>query len=563
MKKPIVNVNDIIKITSSDVLFNDTFLITKIQDNDVSIKSSLYEHVLIIDGDKVSNPTITSLEIISGIGAQGYANYNKLNLNETVTVEFNNSTDAVSGQIISINEDVITIKPTILRDDILQSSDNIIIDFAYNGLPTNIKAINLVENKNVDIALKPVDVTKINEPDVGPGSEYNDEYEYVNDDNGDESADKLHEILDSANIIFGDLISQDETIAEELSDDNRRYDIDKQLTDMLDGMFANTPSNERDSKTIFEINKTILRFKQLRDTFSEFDRDGIINSATKHDIGYKPSVDIIKNLDKRLYWLLPNVTNTKKVYPDNFSEDDAVMMKVSDIAESDIETEVKRFNGIVDRFKLSAIDIKELLNGISEFTCPFSEPHSNNSVISRNIVKSDLLCIVDNIPGMMESSVYARNTSKGGNNERIFSKKMAMQTYNTGITQPRVNKVGGNITVSIEPVTESETANITSITMLPLTEGILNFSRINLTSLNILDRSNINKHFINMWKVLETYIETEVDNQTNISYDNVCVFKIPKNSDIYSNTPSGYELFLNRIIPSNEDMIANIKPNIS
>ena len=42
MKKPIVNVNDIIKITSSDVLFNDTFLITKIQDNDVSIKSSLY-----------------------------------------------------------------------------------------------------------------------------------------------------------------------------------------------------------------------------------------------------------------------------------------------------------------------------------------------------------------------------------------------------------------------------------------------------------------------------------------------------------------------------------------
>ena len=147
----------------------------------------------------------------------------------------------MSGQIISINEDVITIKPTILRDDILQSSDNIIIDFAYNGLPTNIKAINLVENKNVDNALNPVDVTKINEPDVGPGSEYNDEYEYVNDDNGDESVDKLHEILDSANIIFGDLISQDETIAEELSDDNRRYDIDKQLTDMLDGMFANTP----------------------------------------------------------------------------------------------------------------------------------------------------------------------------------------------------------------------------------------------------------------------------------------------------------------------------------
>ena len=203
MKKPIVNVNDIIKITSSDISFNDIFLITKIQDNDVSIKSSLYEHVLIIDGDKVSNPTITSLEIISGIGAQGYANYNKLNLNETVTVEFNNSTDAVSGQIISINEDVITIKPTILRDDILQSSDNIIIDFAYNGLPTNIKAINLVENKNVDNALNPVDVTKINEPDVGPGSEYNDEYEYVNDDNGDESVDKLHEILDSANIIFG------------------------------------------------------------------------------------------------------------------------------------------------------------------------------------------------------------------------------------------------------------------------------------------------------------------------------------------------------------------------
>ena len=558
MKKPIVNVNDIIKITSSDISFNDIFLITKIQDNDVYIKSSLYSHILIIDGDKVSNSAITSLDIISGIGAQGYADYNKLNLNETVTIEFNNSTDGLTGKIISINDDVITIEPAILRDNILQSNDNIIIDFSYKGLPDNIKSINIVENNDIERGLNPINVTKINEPE----SEYNDEYDEY-DDNDDITSDKLHEILDSANIIFGDLISKDETSTEEVSDDNRRYDIDKQLTDMLDGMFANTSSDERGSKTILEINKTILRFKQLRDTFSEFDNDGIIISATKHGIGYKPSVDVIKNLDKRLYWLLPNVTNTKRVYPDNFSEDDAVMMKVSDITESVIETDVKQFNGIFDRFKTSAIDLKELLNGINDFTRPFTEPHSNKNVISHNMVKSDLLCIVDNIPGMMESSVYARNTTKGGKNERVVSKKMALQTYNTGITQPRVNKIGGNITVSIEPVTESEFASITSITMLPLTEGILNFSRINLTSLNILDRANINKHFINMWKVLDTYIETDVDNQTNISYDNVCVFKIPKNSDIYSNTPRGYELFLNRVIPSTEDMIENIKPNLS
>ena len=553
MKKPIVNVNDIIKITSSDILFNDIFLITKIQDNEVSIKSRLYEHVLIIDGDKVSNSTITSLEIISGIGAQGYANYNKLNLNETVTVEFNNSTDNLTGKIINISDDVITIKPVILSENTLQSKENIVIDFAYNGLPDNIKSINII-GKPIENILEPEPVNQV----LGENEEAGEDYDnYV-----DADADKLHEILNSANIIFGDLIGHDETITVEVSDVSRRYDIDKQVNDMLDGMFAYIRPDERDSTAISKINKTILRFKQLRDTFSEFDTDGIINSAIKHSIGYKPSVNVIKNLNKRLYWVLPNVTNTKRVYPDTFSDDDSLMMKVSDTTESVIETEVKQFNMIADRFAKSSIDLNEMLNGINEFTCPFSQPHSNERVISSNTVKSDLLCIVDNISGI-QSSVYARNMSKGGQNKPSFLKNMAVQIYNTGITRPRVNKVGVNIHVTIEPITESDFASITSITMLPLTEGVLNFSRINLKSLNILDRVNMNKHFINMWKVLDTYIETDVDDNTNISYNNVNVFKVPENSNIYANTPTGYELFLNRIIPSIEEMINTIKPNIS
>ena len=550
MKKPIVNENDIIKITSSDTSFNGIFLVNKIKDNDVYIKSSLYSHILIIDGDKVSNVNITSLEIISGIGAQGYVNYTKINLNDRLNIEFNNSTKVTIGKIVNINNDIITLEPEIV-DDVQPA--NIIIDFEYSGLPDNIKSLKVV-GKDIERDIE----RDIDSPIIQQFNE--DGY---TDINVDEKSNELQKDLDLANDIFGDFIGQYD-LDDDMSDNTRRYDIDKQLTDMLDGMFARTPHNERDSKTILEINTTILRFKQLREMFSEFDENGIINSAIKHDTGYKPSITTIKNLDKRLYWLFPNVTNTKKIYPDKDTSSDelSVEFKLNDITQSDIGNDVIQFNEIADKFKSSAIDLRGLLHGINEFTCPFSDPHSNKHVISNNTVKSDLLCIVDNISGM-QSSVYARDTTNGGKNERKFLKEMTMQMYNTGITQPIVNKVGDITTVSIGLVTESESANITSITMLPLTDGVLNFSRINLATPSIIDRVNMNMNFINMWKMLGAFVETEVSEQTNISYDNVTVFKIPENSDIYSNTPTGYELFLNRIIPSTEVMIANIKPNLT
>ena len=517
MKKPIVNENDIIKITSSDISFNGIFLVNKINGNNVYIKSSLYSHMLIIDGDKVSNLNIKSLEIISGIGAQGYVNFNKLNLNDKINIEFNPTDGPASmtiGKIVDINNDVIIFEPALV--DNIQPA-NITIDFEYSGLPGNIKSINVVGVVGVVDNIARV----IDDLPMEPVNE--DGYIDSNDSN-DSNSIKLQENLDLANAIFGEFISPDDS-TDDVSENTRRYDIDKQLTDMLDGLFANTPHDERDSKTILEINKTIIRFKQLREIFSEFDDNGIINSATKHETGYKPSVNTIKNLDKRLYWLMPNVTNTKKIYPDTdaFSDEMDVKLKLNGIAESSIVSDVEHFTEIVDNFKSSSITLRDLLHGINEFTCPFNDAYSDKRKISTNNVKSDLLCIVDNMSGM-QSSVYAHDTSKGGKNERKFFETMTTQMYNTGITQPVINKVGEVTTVSIRLVTESDSANITSITMLPLTEGILNFSRINLTTPSILDRAHMNMHFINMWKVLDSFVETEVSDKTNITYDNVTVF---------------------------------------
>ena len=61
----------------------------------------------------------------------------------------------------------------------------------------------------------------------------------------------------------------------------------------------------------------INRFKELREMYSKFDKNGFVSMAIKHNETHKPLIDSINNLNQHLYWILPVSRNIKKIYDKN------------------------------------------------------------------------------------------------------------------------------------------------------------------------------------------------------------------------------------------------------
>ena len=85
---------------------------------------------------------------------------------------------------------------------------------------------------------------------------------------------------------------------------------------MLDDLLSRIPNNERTKDKIYEINKNIIRFKELRQQFSNYEIDGNIeNPKYKHkNKDYKPLVESLLKMKQKLLWLVPIIQVQKKIY---------------------------------------------------------------------------------------------------------------------------------------------------------------------------------------------------------------------------------------------------------
>ena len=97
-------------------------------------------------------------------------------------------------------------------------------------------------------------------------------------------------------------------------ENQQRFGIEKQTTDMLDEMLSNIPNVERTSAVLNEIHTEIERYKQLRTEFSVFDTRGNALMPAVQGADFKPLVNSLQALDQKLFWLLPVVRETKKLY---------------------------------------------------------------------------------------------------------------------------------------------------------------------------------------------------------------------------------------------------------
>ena len=122
----------------------------------------------------------------------------------------------------------------------------------------------------------------------------------------DEEENKQN-IIEADNIIFGEELGEIKQEVE-VEESEKRFGLTNQLNDLLDDLLSTIPTYKRTPKELRNIHILIERYRELREKYSYVDELGNTNAVVEKGNMYKPVVESIKSLNKKLYWLLPRST---------------------------------------------------------------------------------------------------------------------------------------------------------------------------------------------------------------------------------------------------------------
>ena len=337
--------------------------------------------------------------------------------------------------------------------------------------------------------------------------------------------DKLQSLFkEIQNVVLGEDLGQISEVVE-LSSDKHRFGIDSQTNSLLDDLLATIPASDRTRSKLNEIHTMIERFKQLRTMFSDFDRFGNITNPVIHGAQYKPLVNELKHLSKKLYWLLPVAVNKRKV----FDIEREIADEVNDVTATTLAELRIQEDQIINTYDENNIPEGQnkytfLLQNLNQYLTPFNPPTYPENQIINKTVGADIPVVIDN-----QEDFYASTAS----NNDILRTRFVMQNYNKGITHLEVSdRTSNQLETTSTTIVPGDNLSLKSILMLP--EPVIRFSHINLPATDILTKSDFSRHFINYWKYL--------NNDTFVDTVNIETFVTP-NVEEYQDTDAPDELF--------------------
>lgn len=135
-------------------------------------------------------------------------------------------------------------------------------------------------------------------------------------------------LLDADQIQIGeelDVLVQTVDIPEE----NRRFNLEKQCDDLLDTLITNIPAPEKSRSVLANIQRMVVRFRELRHYFSRFDGNGNPAIPPPKSALYRPLVESLMRMDHALRWILPIVKTRKVIYDIPIDERIAAEMDIA------------------------------------------------------------------------------------------------------------------------------------------------------------------------------------------------------------------------------------------
>jgi hypothetical protein len=522
-----LQLGDVIHIENklNDNLDNKDFIIDYIDPRKIiliDVETMLKMKLTISDDGILGDGNITKIAILSRSDSPSYAVQNGLTLGKWINVYFGGEIPVIIvGEITNLENDMIEIKTV---DD-----DVIYINFDYKGIPENlpIELIEIREKPSSLVKDTEIPIIEDNAPTLKNVDALEDlhlEQTFVEPEKMQQQIqipvkaikDQIREVIIKADQVqfgeeeFGPIVQ-----FVDVSTKSQRYSIETQVSDLLDELLSTIPNSERTSRVLNNIHIMIERFKQLRQHFSTFDGYGNIEGFIKKGANYKPLSTYFYEFNQNLYWIMPVVKNIKKIY--NATDVDE---ENSDLINLDFTVEFTKMRDIIKQSQNANVSSDQtayanLYSELNPFFTPFNYVDNENAseiLIEKN-TNANINSIIDNLTNMY-SSVFNKNVIK--------TRKFVIQKYNTALTKLNVVESTGYKMVSVRTnITENDTLSIKSFLTLP--EPFINFSRINLPNTNIMERSNLNRIFMNYWKLLKsntnvnTIIVDDLENELELN----------------------------------------------
>jgi hypothetical protein len=577
--------------------------IVYIDENKIRLEEAGNEQILTFTDGYWDNEAIESIIIRSRAEEIGYARQNNLLNGVWVDIYFSGDLPiTLTGKITNLEEDKIEVTT-------FPENDVIFIDFSYKGLPEDLPIEKIQIRKAPDASLRGDEDVFLDEPLVGEQGEQGEQGQVETigknknkeklllDIPEEETTDEALEfekqqeiqeqtrtfIFNADQIHFGEDLEAITQIID-VPEEEQRFDIDKQLDDLLDDMLSAIPNAKRTTAVKNDIHKMIERFKQLRDQFSVFNDKGYALMPLTHDTNYKPLVKKIEQLETQLYWLLPVVKNTKKIYYGDKGDDEAdAEMDSEDIELINLIENLTAELEIIENYEQNAVlsagnKYAILQKKLNPFLTPFLEPIEKEDILAEIQVNTNITTLVNNL-GNFNSTVRGNDTftSPYSTNEyerkrKTQQKRFALQNYTTGTFGLEIMKVRGDDPITKrKELTKNERLDLTALMTLP--EPTMRFSRINLHTANMLEKSNLNLHFLNYWQLLKdtTRVSKTVISDLSKPYEHhadtflktVRNFTVKAEGERESESDNDkYNKFLNTIIPKTKFLFNLIKPSL-
>jgi len=526
------------------------------------IDDELIRIVNIEDGSKYSldldmdgcliDTTIEKIFLLSRSVEEGYARQNGLKLETYIKLVFEDE-EEITGKIVNLEEDMIEIE--------VVDSENIFIDFEYKGIPKTIplKQIVIVEQPSVQEVIEEKEKKKESSVALSVASSVASSVALSVASSVALSVASMkfspegHIIInipenaptDSVASTDNYLVNKEEKEEEYFV---QRYGINTQLNDLLDELLSTIPDTARTSTVMERVNRIIRRFKELRENFSTFDKNGNVNGFKNFNAAYKPLVDHMNHLDTHLRWIIPVVKEKVKIYSENLISDETVV-------KSELSKDLQEYKNNLEVYKTTN-DYSSFYNGITPIFTPF-EKYEGAGILKSDVVKTDLETIVDNL-----EDYYTHVYKKG---DQIAKKRFLIQRYNLGMTKIS-NKVmrSGKSVYMRENVGKADAVSVKSVIMLP--KPVLEFSRVSLPGTNILTRANLSQKWLYHYKMLNKktgFVKINIDNvnrEHNYEADADSKFlQTPLAFDIPNSVNSDYNTILDTVIPRSVAIIRLLK----
>ena len=553
-----IQLGDIIQLTSpeNEKLDNHVFFVDYIDSIKMVVieNETLEKMSLSFNNGVIENGTVKKISILHREKSPSYAVQNNLLPSTWIDIQFSDTT--ITGQITNLEEDMIEIR-------VHPGDQTIYINFDYKGLPEDlaIVQINIREEPEVAEEEKQQMQSDNNVPD-----------DNVPDDNvPDENVpdDQVVEEEQPGEIIYGETLKPIKQMLE-MDLRNFKYSIEEQTTDFMEVLMSNVPTLKRTDTVLNNFNTIIARFKQLREKFSNFDKNNNIvpniitgKTFTFHDQNWKPLIKTLTELKQKLFWILLVGKNVKNVFDVSFENDE----NYQDINLKLLGDELNHLSDALENYKSNTVSLDqnryiELYKKLNRDFTPFKDLEGDalDDIIYIKEIMTDMTVLMNN------NDNYLSHGMKGSH---IKSFHYDMINLNTGFDYISQTKLTNSIRTNHHVLTPNDTVYIKSIITLP--EHVLHFSKSNLPGTNILDRSNLSKQFLQYWQLFnsKTIINnvTIEDLESDITYTENNFINDIKNFELSTidktNPHENYQKYLNKIIPKTRILFNLVKKNIS